>query len=138
MTSDENRELKRSLDEHREDTKVNFTAVRGEIAELRGEMQAGFAEVRAEFRAEMRAGFAEMRQHFKVLTEDLGGRIRLVAEGHAALDGKVTALDRRVTSVDQKVETLDLKVTALQGDVKSLHVGQGAIIAAVQQLIASE
>ena len=56
MTSDEYGELNRSLDEHREDTKTNFAAVRG-----------------------------EMHQHFTMLTEDLGGRIRLVAEGHAAL-----------------------------------------------------
>lgn len=116
MTSDEYRELKGLIETHQADTRAELTAVRAELA----------------------GGFADMRRHFKVVTEDLGGRITLVAEGHAALDQKVTSLDGKVTWIDRKVDALDLKVTWLQEQVTSLHAGQRAVVAAVQEMMGQE
>ena len=62
---------------------------------LRTELRAEMAHMRAELRSEFRDGLAENRRHADVLVEAVRDDIRMVAEGVAALTGKVEALGGR-------------------------------------------
>jgi uncharacterized protein (DUF3084 family) len=115
--------------------------IRKETRPLRELIEANQTEMRAEFaavRAEMAAASGETRRHFDVLTEDLRGGIKLLAEGHAALGEKIDSVDRKVTRVEGRVEALDLRVMWLQDRTTSLEVGQRAVAAAVRELTEHE
>ena len=137
MTSDETQALKELIQAETGPLRKVADAIQAETGELRKLIDGRTEELGKRIDATqtaMQTGFEEMRRHFKVVTEDLRGGITLLAEGHMALDEKITTVDRRVTSLDGRFDTLDLKVTAIQGDVLSLRVGQRAIVDAVRDV----
>ena len=114
-------------------------------SDLRAEIRAGDEETRRVLRQEMREGnvmivtalteqIEESRRYARVLHEETLGRIGLLGEAFAGLDGKFTALggefgllngkhgvlDNRFSALDVKFTALDGKVGALDGRMTAL------------------
>src|SRR5450756_27548 len=71
----------------------------------------------------------EVKRHFGVVADGLRSDIRLVAEGHAALDlkfdtmrGGVSALDLKFDTMHQEVSATDLKFDTMRQEVSALDL----------------
>ena len=71
----------------------------------------------------------EVKRHFGVVADGLRSDIRLVAEGHAALDlkfdtmrGGVSALDLKFDTMHQEVSATDLKFDTMRQGVSALDL----------------
>ena len=60
------------------------------------------------------------RERFEVLLENVNSSLRLVAEGHSALNDKFDGLDKKVDSIDKKVDGVVMDVAVLKADVAVL------------------
>jgi len=100
-------ELVQYLDERFAGVGLRFEEMREEFEEIREEFQVmreGFQAIREEFegrfegmRGEMHAGFEEVKRHNGILVEDLRHQVRLVAEGFATfVEGRYTQDQARV------------------------------------------
>jgi hypothetical protein len=79
----------------------------------KAELAAAIAPLatRDELHAAIKEEGVRTRQHFDVVAERLEGHIKLIAEGHVALNEKVNALSIEMRTAD---ETLDRRVTRLE------------------------
>jgi|PersoiStandDraft_1058852.scaffolds.fasta_scaffold162869_2 hypothetical protein len=68
----------------------------------------------------------EVKRHFGVVADGLRSDIRLVAEGHAALDLKFDTMRQEVSALDLKFDTMRGGVSAL--DLKLDTVRQGVSV----------
>jgi hypothetical protein len=75
---------------------------------LRAEM-AGMA-TKDEMRAAFAAHSAEIRRHFDVVAESLRDDIRLLAEGHGYVIGRLDRVDQRLDGVDQRLNRVDQRL----------------------------
>lgn len=90
-------------------------------ADLRGEIQASTAVMRAYMDERLQASAAETCRHFDVVGESLRGDIRAVAEGGALLSQRT---DRRVDEEAGRTDGLEGRVLRLEVRVSSLEDGR--------------
>jgi hypothetical protein len=87
-------------------TKAELAAAIAPLA-TREELQAGMAAIRAEIKEEGE----RTRHYFDVVAERLESSIRIIAEGHTALDRKADAVHAELKEADA---ALDRRVTRLE------------------------
>jgi len=77
----------------------------------------------------------EVKRHFNVVAEQLGGQIRLVAEGVSGLDLKIDALREEVRSESEETRAMiRLSYAALDQRIRRLEDGFTTLAARVDKL----
>jgi chromosome segregation ATPase len=117
VTNQEVEQIKRHVDEAMQGLRGEIAQVRGEMtegfAQVRGEMTAGFAQVRGEI-SEFRRDAAEVADHLMqeivetrknagAQAEELRSEIRAVAEGVALANERINDVDLRVDNLTGEV-----------------------------------
>jgi len=89
---------KKDLEAFRSDMATDLAAVRAEMATkddleaLRSEVQLGFVNFSS-----------EIRRHFDVVAESLRGDIRLLADGHSYVVGRLDIVDQRLDAIERRL-----------------------------------
>ena len=68
---------------------------------------------RDEFKTAMGEFAVEIHRHFDVVAESLRGDIRLIAEGHTYLVGRLDGVDRRLDGIDQRLDRVDQRLDGI-------------------------
>ena len=76
---------------------------------------------RDEFKIAMGEFAAEIHRHFDVVAESLRGDIRLIAEGHTYLVGRMDGIDQRLDRVDQRLDRIDQRLETIGRQPPSPH-----------------
>jgi len=85
-------------------------ATKDDLKALEARIDFKFA-TKAELRTELRTHADEIRQQFNAVAERIEGYVRVVAEGHGALEQRLNETNRKF---DQAVARLDRRVTRLE------------------------
>ena len=123
MTSPEVEQIKRHVDEAMQGLRGEIAQVRGEmtsgLTEVRGEMTAGFALVRAEI-SDFRRNAAEVADH--LMQEIVETRKNAGAEAEQ-LRSEIRAVAEGVALANERINDVDLRVDTLTGEVRRGFAG---------------
>ena len=84
------------------DTVATKEDVREGVDDLRTETKAELEALRSEVQIAFVKHSSEIRQHFDVVAESLRGDIRLIADGHSYVLGRLDRIDQRLDSIERR------------------------------------
>ena len=83
-------------------TAMETVATKEDLRNLRAETKSELEALRSEMQGAFLKHSSEIRRHFDVVAESLRGDIRLIAEGHSYVLGRLDRIDQRLDTIERQ------------------------------------
>jgi chromosome segregation ATPase len=129
-----NKREKGEIAELRGELQSSVGELRGElqssVGELRGELRSSVGELRGELRnsvgelrGELRNSVEELRIHMGVLVEGLHSEVRVIAEQYGSVVNRLDRVDAKLVEHDGRFDKMDLQFQRVHIDLKAITAG---------------